>query len=91
VEWIEDDEANTTSKAGSEASSVLSDMSSLVSSLSFDTLPVPHLDEYDAVSLDTGAGLVTFSMTQWTIPLTPVESMSVGYNKSTHVLKRVTS
>lgn len=55
-------------------------------SISFDSLPIPHLEERDRVSVgSTGVGLVNLRMNQWTIPLGDgdAQPMTVGSTRRT--------
>lgn len=49
--------------------------------VSFDALPVPHLDPRDPVRLDTADASVSFSLDRASIPLVHSGVMSVGTNK----------
>lgn len=47
----------------------------------FDSLPIPMLEEGDNVLLDMGEYQMQFRLQSFTIPLTAVETMAIGYNK----------
>jgi hypothetical protein len=47
-------------------------------SAAFNSLPVPHLEEDDQVSIRTSEGAIPFPLEQMTIPLTAADSMAVN-------------
>lgn len=48
----------------------------------FEAIPIPHLEEYDAVRVVTPAGKITVQMEQWTLPLSDqADLMRVGSDK----------
>jgi hypothetical protein len=54
--------------------------------VTFDSLPIPHLDEHDLVRVETPKGdVVTFRLQQFTLPLTTegAPPMTVGYLRKT--------
>lgn len=73
------------SRAERVADKRLKRLSRGVNEVSFDSLVIPHLEIGDTISLDTRStrteGSHEFTLKQFTIPLTPGESMSVGYTK----------
>lgn len=56
--------------------------------VSFDALPIPHLEEEDLVGLNTRLYSTTFRLKKMTIPLTAQGSSSVGYLKNVSPNKR---
>lgn len=54
----------------------------VTTSYQFEALPIPHLEEYDAVRVKTLNGKITVVMEQWVLPLgDDVSSMRVGSDK----------
>lgn len=49
---------------------------------SFDALPVPHLEEYDTVTLALDGYTLTFPLTTFTMPLTADSPMTIGGMKA---------
>lgn len=82
VELIEQDNIRSRANAQHLARQTLSKLLVESVSASFDSLPVPHLDPLDVVSLKTDDVSVRFSLRQASIPLTHSGSMSVGSLKN---------
>lgn len=52
----------------------------------FDSIPIPHLEEYDLVRVKTSAGTIYVRMEQWTFPLSAeADPMTVGSDKVRNV------
>lgn len=83
VELIELDNVRSKADAQRLANQTLSSLLVETVSASFESLPVPHLDPLDVVTLDVDSATVRFAVTKASIPLTHAGSMSVG------ALKRV--
>lgn len=85
VEVIEDSAIRTKKEAQAKANQVLKNRLRETVQVTFDALPVPHLDPGDLVRIRTASFSTTFRLGQFTIPLTPTGSptMSVGYLKRT--------
>lgn len=64
-----------------KAADVLETVSKAGLEVSFESLVVPHLEEWDQLRVATEHGDVDFPLRQFTIPLTATETMSVGFNK----------
>lgn len=90
VERIEDDNVRSKQEARRRAERVLNDRLMSVVEVTFDSLPVPHLDPGDIVRVNTGGGTITFRLRRFTLPLgtdgDPV--MSVGYLRKTYPNRR---
>lgn len=86
VETVEESSIRTDAAAAKRAQDLLEDRLREVVDVSFDALPIPHLDPGDLVRVKTDDFTGTFRLRQFTIPLSPDGSAvsSVGY------LKRVT-
>lgn len=85
VETIEDSSIRTDKAARERAEAILEDRLREVVTVTFDSLPIPHLDPGDLVRVKTDELAVTFRVRQFSIPLSsdgaPV--MPVGYLKKT--------
>ena len=90
VERIEDDNVRSKREARRRAERVLDDRLTSMVEVTFDSLPIPHLDPGDKVRVDTGNDVVTFRLRRFTLPLgtdgDPV--MTVGYLKKTYPNRR---
>jgi hypothetical protein len=54
----------------------------VTTSYQFEALPIPHLEEYDAVRVKTRSGKITVEMEQWVLPLSAdAAPMRVGSDK----------
>lgn len=82
VELIEEDGIRSRADAARLARTTLNRLLVEFVSASFDSLPVPHLDPLDVVTLKTSDISVRFSLKQASIPLTHSGSMSVGTLKN---------
>lgn len=85
VEVISDDSIRSERAAKRKAKSVLDNRLREVVEVTFDALPVPHLDPGDVVGIETDDFTTTFRLRKFTIPLTSTGApvMSVGYLKKT--------
>lgn len=93
VETIEDDQIKTQAAADAKAKAVLNDRLRSVVEVTFDVLPIPHLDPGDLVALDygdAGGPVIEFRLNQFSIPLGTEGSptMSIGYHKQTTINRR---
>lgn len=57
-------------------------------SATFESLPIPMLEEGDVVSLNMGTFALDFKLNQFSIPLTVDGTMSVGFNKRAKLRRR---
>lgn len=85
VQSEENTSIRTQKEAQQRANTILSNKLRETVTVTFDALPVPHLDPGDMVRIRTAEFSATFRLRQFTIPLTPTGSptMSVGYLKRT--------
>jgi hypothetical protein len=84
VEYV-DTEARTKAKADSIANKILNERLREAVNISFDSLPVPHLEEGDLVAFkDTDGTYFEFNLKQFSIPLVSNSPMSVGTMKYVH-------
>lgn len=83
VETIEDSSIRSDAAARRRARDLLEDRLREVVDVSFDSLPIPHLDPGDLVRIQTGDFTATFRLRTFSIPLTPegAPAMPVGYVK----------
>lgn len=83
VESVEDQNVRSNKDAQELAEQLLKDKLLETVNVSFDALPMPHLDPGDLVRVQTPEFTSTFRLRQFSIPLAPTGSpvMSVGYNK----------
>lgn len=90
VESIEDSSIRSDAAAARRAKDLLEDRLREVVSVSFDALPIPHLDPGDLVRVKTDAFTATFRLRQFSIPLSPDGNgvMPVGYLKRTSPRRR---
>ena len=84
VEVIEDDTLRTQKAADSAASRRIRELLLSTATVSFDCLPIIHLEEDDVVRIESEALSMTFRINQMSIPLAHSGVASVGY------LRRVT-
>jgi hypothetical protein len=86
VESVDDSNIRSNSAAAARAREILNDRLLAAVDVTFDSLPIPHLDGGDIVSVQTPEFTSKFRLRKFTIPLAPSGEpvMSVGY------LKRVT-
>lgn len=82
---VENDHIRSHAEANRKAKRILEDRLRQTVEVTFDALPMPHLEEGDLVRVQTPDSVVAFRLRQFSIPLTtdgdPV--MSVGYLKRT--------
>jgi hypothetical protein len=85
VQSVEDSSIRSDAAANARAQSILDDLLREVVDVSFDSLPIPHLDPGDLVRVKTDELDVTFRIRKFSIPLSPTGSptMPVGYLKKT--------
>lgn len=90
VEVINDDSIRSESEAERKARRVLNDRLRATVEVSFDALPIPHLDPGDLVAVQTDDVTVEFRLKQFVIPLgvSGAPSMSVGYLKNVRPKRR---
>jgi len=87
LEVIEDDAIRTKTEAEEKAGAVLNDKLLQTVDVSFDAMPIPHLEPGDMVRIQTEEYATTFRMREFSIPLVAGDSMSVGYQKRMAVRK----
>lgn len=78
VERIQNNSVTSVKEAREYAERILEDRLRNSVEVSFDALPIPHLDPGDLVSVRSEQGSFTFRLTQFTIPLVS-GAMNVGY------------
>lgn len=85
VEAIEDSSIRSNKAAQERAEAILNDRLREVVEVTFDSLPIPHLDPGDLVRVKTDELSVTFRLRQFSIPLSSdgAPTMPVGYLKKT--------
>lgn len=81
VIFDEVDTLKTNAECKARAKTLVTDAAHGEAEASFQCLPIPHLEELDAVTLQTGDYSITFKANQFTIPLTADAPMSVGPGK----------
>jgi len=81
VEVVENDKVRSKKDARRIASSRLQSLLREGVEVSFDSLPIPHLDPFDPVRLATSEVSLSFTLLQASIPLVHSGVMSVGTNK----------
>lgn len=81
VEFVEAPGLKSDSECEDRAEDILERMSRSGLDASFECLPIPHLEEGDMVRLKSDGFHVKWPLTQFTIPLTAEDSMSIGFNK----------
>lgn len=64
-----------------KAKDILDDREKAGLEASFECVPVPHLEEFDPIRVETSDGSFDIILRQFTIPLTAAETMSIGFNK----------
>lgn len=83
VEIVEDDAISKKTDAQTKATSMLTRANIEKAELSFETLPIPFLEEMDRVTVQTDTQNFNFRMQQWSIPLTAAGgTMSIGFHKN---------
>ena len=85
VEVIQDDRCTSTASCKSRAQTVLASRMQMAVAVKFDSLPVPHLEPYDWVLINTSRMSHIFRMDEFTIPLSASGTMSIGYVKKVTV------
>ena len=79
VEKIEDNDLLKESDCEERAEAELARLLQLYVSVGFDAVPVPFLEEKDAVAIQTGDYSQTFGLDQFTIPLEVGKTSTIGY------------
>lgn len=85
VTIIDSDNVKKLADAKDQANNALDHASVMGGDITFDSLVIPFLEENDPVGLISPDGKSGMGMKQFTIPLLPGESMSVGYHKKINV------
>jgi hypothetical protein len=82
-EFIQDDSYTTVADCKTAAQRILTSRIKESISVSFECLPVPHLDPNDFCALRTVEPSIatSFRINSFTLPLNPNEPMTVGYNR----------
>lgn len=85
VKREENRQIKTLAEARARAERMRDDASRVIVNYSFDSLPIPHLDENDLVRVVCGEGTLLVRMQRWTLPLgwEGAPAMSVGDVKRT--------
>lgn len=91
VEFVQDDTVTTAAEARSRAEKILAPLLLETVQVQFDSMPVPHLEPHDVVSLRTDEFSTNFRLKQFTIPLTSGSPMPVGYYRKLTPKRRKTS
>lgn len=84
---IEDESIGTVTEANTVANTVISRGLMIATSIAFDSLVIPHLEEYDITSLTTSSFSHTSPLRKYTIPLLASGRSSVGYLRGSTVNK----
>ncbi|MFE9497261.1 hypothetical protein [Streptomyces collinus] len=87
LEVIEDDSIRSKTEAEEKAGNTLNDRLLQTVDVSFDAMPIPHLEPGDMVRIQTDEYATTFRLYTFSIPLVVGNSMSVGYHKDMSVRK----
>lgn len=84
VEHVENDHIKTKRETVRQARRLRDDHAKLTSEYRFDSLPIPHLEEWDMVAVRTDEyGRILIRMREWSIPLGPdPQPMPVGSLKN---------
>lgn len=89
VEKVVNPHIKTIAEAKRRAIRIRDDRARITTEFSFDSLPVPHLDEQDMVAVQSDDGRLLVRMRQWTIPLGPdPQPMTVGTLRRTTRARR---
>ncbi len=86
-EIIKSDSYRTDAECKRRAKSFLEARTSEIIDISFDALPIPHLEPYDICTVVTGKMSMRFTLKSYTIPLTAGGVMTIGYRKK-HTINR---
>lgn len=79
TEFFESDALKSHDACVKKAEAILASKSNETVSATFDCLPVPHLEEYDMVTLNADGFGITWPLRSFTLPLTSDTLMTVGY------------
>lgn len=88
VEVVKAKHARRRSQCQKIADRVLAEKLAAAVTISFEALPVPHLEEGDMVALEHDGVTYSFQLRQFTIPLTSDEAQSFGFLKRIPLSKR---
>jgi hypothetical protein len=88
VEFFESDSLKSDADCRTQAELILAAHSTEGVEASFECLPIPHLEEYDHVTLNGPGYSMSFPLQTFTIPLTTDASMSVGASKAVRPRRR---
>lgn len=89
VEKVVNPHIKTIAEAKRRAIRIRDDRARITTEFSFESLPVPHLEEQDMVALKAEEGRLLVRMRQWTIPLGPdAQPMTVGTLRRTTRARR---
>ena len=88
VEFFESDSLKSDAACRDQAEAILASHSNEGVEASFECLPIPHLEEWDHVTLNGPGYSMSFPLQTFTIPLTSDSSMSVGASKSVKPRRR---
>jgi hypothetical protein len=88
VHIAETDHIDKKSDAKSKADDLLAAEGIESADLEFESMVVPWLEEQDQVTILTDIQSFTFRMRKWSIPLTVHGTMSIGFHKKYHIVKK---
>lgn len=88
VHVLENDHIRTREDARRRAKRRLDDLLEEALDVSFDSMPVPHLEPGDRVRVSTGDWSMAFRLRQFSLPLVVGSPMSVGYHARVSVRRR---
>lgn len=84
---IEDDKIGSLAEANAVATAAINKGLMISTSVAFDSLVIPHLEEYDITTVSTAEFAGTFPLRKYTIPLLASGKSSVGYIRNSTVNK----
>jgi hypothetical protein len=87
LEVIEDDTIRSKVEAEEKAGETLNDRLLQTVEVSFDAMPIPHLEPGDMVRIQTDEYSTSFRLREFSIPLVAGDSMSIGYVKNMAIRK----
>jgi hypothetical protein len=85
---VQDDTIRSTTDAKTIATRQLNAALLQAVSVTFDALPIPHLEPSDVVLVNAPEGSVTFSLSTYSLPLTTSAPMTVGYMRNVSLHNR---
>ncbi len=88
LEVVDNDKIRSNKEAREVAQRVLSRRLRQLVEVTFESMPVPHLEEEDLVRVDANGVSMTLRMAQFSLPLKHDQQMSVGFHKQVSVSRR---